>query len=781
MKDSGTVSLTTVAVNDPKAGVVSCPATSLAPGVSTTCTSGSYTITQADVDAGLVTNTATATAKNPSGSVVTSNSSSTTTPVVQSSTLQLTKSAAVNDVNADGKTNLGDKVTWSFLVTNTGTTTLNTVAVSDATAGVVTCPGGTLAPGASTTCTSGAHPVSQADVDAGVVSNTATASAKNPGGGSVTSNPSSTDTPIFQSTGLSLTKSAAVTDLNGNGQTDLGDKITWSFLVKNTGTTTVNTVAVADPKAGAVSCPVTTLAPGVSTTCTSAAYTITQPDVDATHVANTATASAKSPSGGALSSPPSSTDTLVAQSPGLTLTKSAATLDTNGDFKVDLGDTITWSFLVKNTGTTTVNAIAVNDAKAGAVSCPVTTLAPSASTTCTATTPYPITQADVDAGVVSNTATASGTTPGGSPVISPPSSTDTTIFQAAGLSLAKSAAVTDLNADGKTDLGDTIAWSFLVKNTGTTTVNTVAVADPKAGAVSCPVTTLAPGASTTCTSAAYTITQPDVDAAHVANTATASAKTPSGSTLTSPPSSTDTPVAQTPGLSVTKSAAVTDVDGDGKTDLGDKIAWSFLVKNTGSVSVTAVAVSDAKAGAVSCPVTTLAPGGSTTCTATTAYVITQADVDAGVVSNTATASAKDPSGTAVPAPPSSTDTTVNQASTLTLVKSASVADVNADGRPDLGDKISWTFKVTNSGNTTLSSLAVLDSMAGARPARSRRWRRVRRRPAPARRATRSPNPMSMPVRWTTRRRPRPPRPPARPSPQTPRPFRRGWPNGPTRR
>src|SRR4029079_10781767 len=235
-------------------------------------------ITQADVDAGLVTNTATATAKNTSGAVVTSNPSSTSTPVVQTSTLQLTKSAAVTDVNADGQTNLGDRIVWSFLVKNTGTTTVSTVAIADPTAGPVTCPGGALAPGASTTCTSSAHSISQADVDAGVVSNTATASATTSTGGSVTSNPSSTDTPVVQAPAISLTKSAAVIDVNGNGQTDLGDTIGWSFAVKNTGTVTVNSVAVNDPKAGAISCPATVLAPGASTICTSAAYTVTQPD-----------------------------------------------------------------------------------------------------------------------------------------------------------------------------------------------------------------------------------------------------------------------------------------------------------------------------------------------------------------------------------------------------------------------------------------------------------------------------------------------------------------------
>ncbi len=92
------------------------------------------------------------------------------------------------------------------------------------------------------------------------------------------------------------------------------------------------------------------------------------------------------------------------------LTKSAAVTDVNTDFKIDLGDTIAWSFLVKNTGTTTITNVAVTDPTAGAVTCPVTTLAPGASTTCTATALHAITQADVDAGVVSNTATAAGKT-----------------------------------------------------------------------------------------------------------------------------------------------------------------------------------------------------------------------------------------------------------------------------------------------------------------------------------------------------------------------------------
>ena len=207
-----------MSVTDPTAGAISCPATTLAPGVSTTCTSALTSITQADVDAGVVNNTATATGKTPADVTVTSNSSSTSTPIVQTSALTLTKSAAVTDLNGNGKTDLGDQITWSFLVKNTGTTTVTGLSISDATAGAVSCPVTTLAPGASTTCTSGAHTVTQADVDAGVISNTATASASNPSNAPVTSNLSQADTPIAQSSALQLTKSAAVTDVERRRQ-----------------------------------------------------------------------------------------------------------------------------------------------------------------------------------------------------------------------------------------------------------------------------------------------------------------------------------------------------------------------------------------------------------------------------------------------------------------------------------------------------------------------------------------------------------------------------------
>ena len=65
--------------------------------------------------------------------------------------------------------------TTRYLVTNTGTTTLNAIGVGDNLVSSVSCPDSTLAPGASETCT-GSYTVTQVDVDNGSVTNTAAAS-----------------------------------------------------------------------------------------------------------------------------------------------------------------------------------------------------------------------------------------------------------------------------------------------------------------------------------------------------------------------------------------------------------------------------------------------------------------------------------------------------------------------------------------------------------------------------------------------------------------------------
>ena len=83
----------------------------------------------------------------------------------------------------------------------------------------------------------------------------------------------------------------------------------------------------------------------------------------------------------------------------------------------DAGDTIAYTFNVANTGNVTLLAIAVTDAKIANITCPYVGLLPATNMDCTAT--YTITQADLDTGGVTNTATVNGTTPGGTDTVSP--------------------------------------------------------------------------------------------------------------------------------------------------------------------------------------------------------------------------------------------------------------------------------------------------------------------------------------------------------------------------
>jgi uncharacterized repeat protein (TIGR01451 family) len=398
----------------------------LAPTASTTC-SATYTTTQADVDAGHVTNTATANGTDAESSPVSSNNSQVTVPSLAPAAITIVKTATPSAT----PTVLGDTIIWTFLVTNTGSSqALNSITIDDPIAGPVTCPSSTLIPGASETCVANIpHVVTQQDVDNAVVNNTATVHANDPSNNPITPTSSSTSTPIDPSAAISIVKTATPHQATP-GKTALGDTISFTYLVTNTGTLTLTNVSVNDPTGGATTCPVTTLAPNASTTCSATSpHTVTQSDVDAGNVTDVATAQGTPPSGPPITSSPSTVVTPVSQTNSITIVKTATPHQATPG-KTVLGDTITYSFLVTDSGTTTLKAISVSDPSAGSVTCPLATLAPGGSETCTANTAHTVTAADVTAGVVNNVATAAGTPPGaGTPpaVVSPTSSVTTPI------------------------------------------------------------------------------------------------------------------------------------------------------------------------------------------------------------------------------------------------------------------------------------------------------------------------------------------------------------------
>ena len=278
-----------------------------------------------------------------------------------------------------------------------------------------------------------------------------------------------------------------------------------------------------------------------------------------------------------------------------------------------------------NTGNVTLDPVSVDDPKVGAVTCPAGPLAPTASVTCTAT--YTLTQADVDAGEVVNTATATGTPPTGPPVTDPDTIT-TPVPTDPKIALQKVA-----DTAGPVYPGDEITFGFTVTNTGNATVTDVEVVDPMVGTVTCAATTLAPGEQTTCTAAPYTVTKADVRDGSVVNKATASAD--GGGTTVDSEDQVEVATAGAPDPSI---ELVKRADTAGPVRAGDEVTYRFTVTNTGNVTLSRVRVEDPMLGTVECRRTRLEPGESTTCSAPP-YTVTAADVRDGDLVNRASVTA----------------------------------------------------------------------------------------------------------------------------------------------
>ena len=211
----------------------------------------------------------------------------------------------------------GQVIALTDVVSNTGTTTLSDVSVTDDLTSDVTCPSATLSPGASENCTA-SYEVTQAAVDTGSATDMATASATGPGGDTVTSNASVVSVPANATvSSVSVATSSTTPGYSAPGQT-----LWYRYQVTDTGTTTLHGITVDDDFARA-GCP-PTVAPGVTVVCGDWT-SVTPADVTAGSVTNTATATATDPFGQVVTSAPSSTTIL-----GPAITSGAAATASSG-------------------------------------------------------------------------------------------------------------------------------------------------------------------------------------------------------------------------------------------------------------------------------------------------------------------------------------------------------------------------------------------------------------------------------------------------------------------
>ena len=158
-----------------------------------------------------------------------------------------------------------------------------------------------------------------------------------------------------------------------------------------------------------------------------------------------------------------------------------------------------------NTGTSDITGIVVTDTSLGKIALGSTTLAPGAQAIGTAT--YTIKQSDVDNAVtLSNSASVTDT----QGVLAGTGIVIVTPVKNQGLTITKVPSSTTYSVAGQT-----IAYTYLVTNTGTSDITGIVVTDTSLGTItlgspSSPVTSLAPGAQAIGT-ATYTIKQSDVD------------------------------------------------------------------------------------------------------------------------------------------------------------------------------------------------------------------------------------------------------------------------------
>ncbi len=186
-----------------------------------------------------------------------------------------------------------------------------------------------------------------------------------------------------------------------------------------------------------------------------------------------------------------------------------------------------------------------------------------------------------------------------------------------------------------------------------------------------------------------------------------------------------------PCLDITKSSSLA-LGADGIATVGDVITFTYSILNCGNDVINSVAVNENNAtfsgtGALPTPTavtpTTLDIGA--TGTATSTYMVTQADIDAGFVDNQATASGIDRDNNPVDdlsdtgntgdvnetgGDDDPTNTPINPDPCVEMTKGSTI-NLGADGIATPGDIVTYSYAILNCGNVTLSNITVAEQTA----------------------------------------------------------------------
>jgi hypothetical protein len=495
---------------------------------------------------------------------------------------------------------------------------------------------------------------------------------------------------------------------------EIGGSVTWQYVVTNTGNVRLSDVVVSDNRGVAVSCPATSLGPHESMTCTGSGV------VQAGSYSNVGTVTANTPSGAPL------TDSDPSHYRGVSFFPDIAAIDvekmTNGHPAdtppgptLVAGDPVTWTYSVVNVGGTALTGVTVVDSDpAVTVNCPAAVLAVSQTMVCSAS-------GTALEGQYANVATATGTGGGltvsqqdpshyfGVPEPPPPGEPAIEIEKL----------TNGFDADGVASApqlyhGHPVVWTYVVTNVGNVLLGNVAVTDDKGVAVSCPKTTLEPGEQMICTASGTAVASEEC----YANVGTVVGSPPEGDNVTdSDPS--HYCAQEVPGeaaIDVEKYTNGEDADvAPGPTLLaGDNVQWVYVVTNPGDVTLVGVTVTDDQGVAVTCSggqPFVLEPAQAKTCFANGLAQV-------GQYANVGTATGTpEGGGDAVSDSDAShyfgQEEIAEPAISLQKLTNGEDADLPPGPSLTVGDAVTWTYLVTNTGNVALTDVSVSDDQGVA--------------------------------------------------------------------
>ncbi|BCY12193.1 DUF11 domain-containing protein [Actinoplanes sp. L3-i22] len=505
----------------------------------------------------------------------------------------------------------------------------------------------------------------------------------------------------------------------------VGATISYTYEVTNTGNLPMTTITLAGDLSGPATCVPATLAVGATATCTAGTHTVSPAEVGANRpLTDTVTAQALNTATvlPATYAQFSSSVSVAVPVPSLSVVLTPTVSAPSRQNAAAVGDTIAYSYAVTNNGNVPMDNIALTDTRGDTITCPPGPLATGQSITCTHGNPgYTLVQADLDNGVpVTNVATVtaieSGTTTGFS--FASPSSGIPVAAAAPGLTFT-----TTPSTAGPVGAGATITYTYTVRNTGNVTVDTIVVTDSNAAGVSCPHTVLAPtDPAMTCASTGtpYAVGQTDVDAGTpVYNDAIVDARSvapghlPVGAEV-----SEGVPVVPTvTALTVVSTPHVSPAGPAAGVRPGDQVYLGYVVRNTGNVTMRAIAVTDTLTGPATCPNVPLAPSATMSCTGGPSYPVSQDDFDAGAaLTATARVAGRAPlAASAIGYGTSTVTVPIGSGSALLTIATAAVRVSPAGHRTavEAGDRVGFDFTITNPGTLSVRGISVTDSRTGA--------------------------------------------------------------------